>query len=329
LTAEIIDIRRFSPQDFSALLEAESHAWGEGLRWDFESSARVIFSCLREKRLAGYALVAAGTITGYCFFFCDGEKGLIGDLFVHSSEEKRESALLLLEHVIETLQGTPGLRRIEAQLPHFSFEELEPCFRARGFRGFRRSFMAAPLGLRRDRPETAEDTDPPQAPPHPPLAETFRMAPWERRFDREVAELLFIAYQEHVDAMINDQYASVAGANRLVENIARHQGCGEYLPHISRVMIHQPTGQLAAVLAVTRVRPRTAHIPQVAVGQGFQGHGLGSALIGAAYNDLAAQGFQEVSLTVTDMNAGAVRLYERLGFKTFRNFGAFVFLRTK
>jgi ribosomal protein S18 acetylase RimI-like enzyme len=47
----------------------------------------------------------------------------------------------------------------------------------------------------------------------------------------------------------------------------------------------------------------------------------------SAFNDLVRAGYQRVSLTVTDTNAGALRLYERLGFKTFRTFGAFVFNR--
>src|SRR5208337_2574230 len=73
--SEIIDIRHFELSAFSELLEAESRAWNEELYWDFTSSARVISNCLQEKRLAGYALVLDGVVRGYCFFFCDGEKG--------------------------------------------------------------------------------------------------------------------------------------------------------------------------------------------------------------------------------------------------------------
>ena len=46
-----------------------------------------------------------------------------------------------------------------------------------------------------------------------------------------------------------------------------------------------------------------------------------------AVEELQRQGFKEVSLTVTDVNRGAVRLYERLGFETFHTFGAFVWNR--
>ena len=88
--------------------------------------------------------------------------------------------------------------------------------------------------------------------------------------------------------------------------------------------IHKPTRHLAGVLALTAVRRCTAHVPQVAVAKEFQGRGLGAAMMNLAFRSLANEGYREVSLTVTDLNAGAVRLYDRLGFQTFRTFGAFV-----
>ena len=72
--SEIIDIRHFELSAFSELLNAESRAWNEELYWDFTSSARVISTCLKEKRLSGYALVLDGVVRGYCFFFCDGKR---------------------------------------------------------------------------------------------------------------------------------------------------------------------------------------------------------------------------------------------------------------
>ena len=84
---------------------------------------------------------------------------------------------------------------------------------------------------------------------------------------------------------------------------------------------------MAGFLAVTTVRPATAHIPQIAVAEEFRSMGLGRAMLGAAFQALQRRGFQEVSLTVTDQNAGAVRLYERLGFETCRTFGGFSWTR--
>lgn len=322
---EIIDIRRFEAQEFSDLLESESRAWSNTLRWDFGASVRIINSCLRDKRLSGYALVGDGRIRGYCFFFYDGEKGIVGDLYLHPELANCGHVRELLEHALETLLATPGLRRIEAQLPHFEREELEPCFIARGFQSYLRRFMS--LGLKSSKRAAI---------PAPPsesalegrwVREDIELTPWQKRFNDDAAEMLYQSYQKHVDALINDQYASVLGATRLIENIFQNQGCGDFLTHVSRMAVHRPTQKLAGILTLTRVRPRIAHIPQVGVGPSFQGLGLGTAMMQRALQDLRDDGFEQVTLTVTDANAGAVRLYQRLGFETFKTFGAFIYER--
>jgi ribosomal protein S18 acetylase RimI-like enzyme len=320
---EIIDIRRFEPKEFSNLLEAESRAWLDTLRWDFAASTRVINACLREKRLSGYALVGEGGIRGYCFFFYDGEKGIIGDLYVHPELAGLGHERELLEHSLETLLGTPGLRRIEAQLPHYEREELESCFLTRRFQSFLRRFMSLSLAGRRQA-ATANPRPEPTA-EKPWVREDIELIPWEKRFHDDAAELLYQSYREHVDALINDQYASTLGATRLIENIFHNQGCGDFLAQVSRMALHRPTRRLAGILTVTSVRPRTAHIPQVGVGPSFQGLGVGTALMEAGFQDLVHEGFEQVTLTVTDANAGAVRLYQRLGFETFKTFGAFIY----
>ena len=321
---EIIDIRRFEAKEFSDLLDAESRAWNTILRWDFAASVRIINSCLRDRRLSGYALVGEGKIRGYCFFFYDGEKGIVGDLYVDPELAGLGQERELLEHALETLLATPGLQRVEAQLPHYERGDLEPCFTPRGFQSFLRRFMSLPLkGANRP---TTDDS------PYKALAsrdrleqEGIELIPWQKRFNSEAAEMLYESYRKHVDAVINDQYASVMGATRLVENIFHNQGCGDFLTHVSRMAVHRPTQKLAGILTVTRVRPRTAHIPQVGVGPSFQGLGVGTAMMEAAFQDLGEDGFDQVTLTVTDANAGAVRLYERLGFETFKTFGAFIY----
>jgi ribosomal protein S18 acetylase RimI-like enzyme len=326
LAIEIVDLRQFDAGNFTALLAAESEAWGANLRWDYAVSARLIAACLNEKRLAGYALVDDGRICGYSFFLYEGEKGLIGDLFVERGGEARVRALLLLEHVLETLMATPGIRRIEAQLAHFSAQELEPAFAHRRFESFGRNFMLLPLT-----PVAYQGAPLPpwiaNAPKTDQLVDTFCFEPWERRYDRPAASLVYHTYRGHVDAVINDQYCSTAGAARLIENIVQLRGCGEFIARASSVAIHRVTRKLAAVLALTAVRATTAHIPQIAVAPEFQGASLGSFMLRSAFEEVQRQGFNEVSLTVTDMNRGAVRLYERLGFETFHTFGAFVWQR--
>jgi ribosomal protein S18 acetylase RimI-like enzyme len=323
LASEVIDIRRFEASDFAPLLEAEARAWGEALHWDYAPSARIITACLADKRLPGYALVNQGRIEGYSFFVCEGGKGLIGDFFVLPEDSRREQAQRLLEAVLETLLATPGVRRVEAQLPHFDAAELEPCFGAHGFQTYSRRFMVLDLAARQSRAESEVARA-----PWPARLEEFALEAWERQRDRPAAQLLYQAYRGHVDAAINDQYASVEGAARLIENIVELRGCGERVPRGSRVAVHRPSQKLAAVLALTTVRPGTAHIPQIAVARDFQGLGLGTALLETAFQEIAPRGYREVSLTVTDLNSGAVRFYERLGFTTWHTFGAFTLSRS-
>jgi ribosomal protein S18 acetylase RimI-like enzyme len=347
LAAEIIDIRRFNGRAFLPILRREGQVWAAELLWDYSSSEATILKILEERRLSGFALVEASRILGYCFFFYEGEKGLVGNLFVEHSCPQVAYAERLLDHSLETLLATPGIHRVETQLPHFSMQALEPSFRARGFVGYRRSFMV--LNLRKSetlsqaerRPESAiQAAESPmddsksealgQAEGQPTYRrEDFEIAPWERSLDRPAAQLIYITYRHHVDALINDQYASESGAARLIENIVQHRGCGDAVPGASRVALHRATGKLAGLLAITAVRPHTAHIPQIAVAPEFQGVGLGSEMMAAGFGECQRQGFEEVSLTVTDSNSGAVRLYERLGFETFRTFGAFVWNRTR
>jgi ribosomal protein S18 acetylase RimI-like enzyme len=322
---QIVDLRQLEARQFTPLLEAESEAWGEHLRWDFAASLRVISSCLQENRLSGSALLGDQGVEGYCFFFLDGEKGLIGDLFVLSGPAALDRAQQLLGQTLRGMMASSRLRRVEAQLPHFTLEQLDPSFRAHCFTGYRRRFMAVSL-LNRPRPAQPSAANPFRPGSSSPHAD-FVIRPWERLYDQDAAQLLYSAYRNHVDAIINDQYASLAGATRLIENIVQQQGCGAYLPYASRVAIHQSTQRLAGILALTAVQGQTAHIPQVAVANQFQGTGVGTVLLESAFEELIKRDFREVSLTVTDLNAGAVRLYERLGFETFRTFGAFVWTR--
>lgn len=319
LNAEIIDIRHFDAKSFAPLLEAESQAWFNTLRWDYTPSARLISACLADKRLSGYALLAGKDIEGYCFFLYEGEKGLIGGLFVQPGGETLKQAEALLEHVIETLKATPGVERIEAQLPHFGLTSLDACFRRRQFEGYLRRFMSRAINTEVNG----------QRPDAEAWRQEFEMETWQKKHHGDAARLLCRAYRSHVDAHINDQYATVSGAMRLIENIMQLRGCGENLPKASFAAIHRASRKLAGIIALTAVRETTAHVPQVAVDSEFQNRGVGAALIEASCREAAKLGFQEVTLTVTDANQSAVRFYDRLGFKTFQTFGAYVWNRSE
>ena len=116
---EILDLRHFSSIDLRPLLSDETQLWSRLLSWDYTGSAEMILRYVDAKILPGYAAVDRGRVFGYSFFVYEGSKGVIGDLYVTNGDrlpDSRQVELRLLTHVIETLQQSPGIHRVEAQL---------------------------------------------------------------------------------------------------------------------------------------------------------------------------------------------------------------------
>ena len=150
---EILDLRQVRAPVLGALLAEEERDWGGELHWDYHPSVEMIRRHLDARSLPGYVALRQGTVAGYTFFVYEDDKGLLGDLYVPEAFRHERPfagsldsgaagiATALLERALETLQHTPGLRRIEAQLLDFGLEPLEPVFAVCGFRCFPRLFF--------------------------------------------------------------------------------------------------------------------------------------------------------------------------------------------
>ena len=188
---EILDLRHFSSVDLRPLLDDETQVWSRLLSWDYTSSSDMILRYVDAKILPGYAAVERGRIFGYAFFVYEGSKGVIGDLFVTDGErlpETREVEGRLLTHVIETLQQSPGIHRVEAQLLVHDAGVLARPFLEQGFRRQPRLFMAMPLS----RPSR----------PAPSVFPDFEIRPWLDSDYQSAAAVITAAYRGHVDAEI-------------------------------------------------------------------------------------------------------------------------------
>ena len=74
---------------------------------------------------------------------------MVGDLFVTNGNRlpnPREVELKLLTHVIETLQQSPGIHRVEAQLLAHEAGSVARPFLDQGFQRHPRLFMVLGLG---------------------------------------------------------------------------------------------------------------------------------------------------------------------------------------
>jgi ribosomal protein S18 acetylase RimI-like enzyme len=82
------------------------------------------------------------------------------------------------------------------------------------------------------------------------------------------------------------------------------------------------------MLLCSRVAGDVAHVTQLCIAPAWRGHGLGRALLDHCIHNLARIGFAAITLTVTEANKQAVKLYENHGFFTRHRFDAMVLDRT-
>jgi ribosomal protein S18 acetylase RimI-like enzyme len=107
-------------------------------------------------------------------------------------------------------------------------------------------------------------------------------------------------------------------------NIVQYPGCGTFFPPASYAAATVSGDELRGVSLASLVSADVGHITQVCVARSHQGTGLGYELVRQSMLALAAHGCRMVSLTVTASNENAVRLYQRMGFTTLRDFAAFI-----
>jgi ribosomal protein S18 acetylase RimI-like enzyme len=310
---EILDLRHFSSVDLRPLLEDEIQVWSRLLSWDYSGSAEMILRYIDGKILPGYAAIDRGRIFGYAFFVYEGSKGVIGDLFVtdgNRTNNPQEVETRLLTHVIETLQQSPGIHRIEAQLLVHETGQVARPFVEQGFQRHSRLFMVLPLSdnLKAVSPSHAE----------------IEIRRWSEEDYQPAAAVITAAYRGHVDSEINDQYRTLSGSLRFLNNIVRFPGCGVFDAESSFVALDRRARHVIGLILCSRVRHDVGHVTQVCVLPEYRSHGIGEALLAATADNLRRRSFSLLSLTVTQANARAVELYRRLGFDTKRVFDAFV-----
>jgi len=313
LQLEILDLRHFSAGSLRPLLEAESQAWSQRLEWDYRPSANLLLQYLDSRILPGYVAIENGRISGYIFCVYEDHKAVVGDVFALPPQQSDAPAAhiesKLLECLIELLQNTPGINRIESQLLLHSHGVLGGVFEAAGFDIHKRLFMRRDLL-----------TDTVGAVPQLPAG--IEMRPWRDDDLNPAARLISASYSGHLDSYINDQYRSVAGSLRFLHNIVRFPGCGYFDAASSRILFRKGSSEFVGLVLCSRVRDDVAHITQLCIAKDERGHGLGRLLIEDCAANLKSQGFSALTLTVTAGNENAVALYNRTDFETTRDFDA-------
>jgi len=264
-----------------------------------------------------------GQVAGYSFYVLEEHKALLGGLYVSSRWPQLPLAQELLDYTLQTLRALPRTERIEAQLIPFGFD-LTHTLAGQGFRLYPRHFML--LNLRAPAGAAAESAGTASPGVRPAVMSGLRLERWDDRYFAPCARLIQLAYANHTDGEINDQYRSESGALKFLKNIILLPGCGQFQPQASFVLRPPHSHELAGVILTSLVAPRVAHVTQICVMPGYQRHGIGRRLMESAIDALRTRGVEELSLTVTAANERAVRLYCNIGFTTIKTFTAGVWL---
>jgi len=308
----IVDLRQTTVRQIESLLEEEARHWREELHWDYRGALDLIKRFLDAHALAGCVAFENGSAVGYSFYVLEEQKGLIGGLYVSSRFPQTSIGRRLLEEMLYSMRAIPHLTRIEAQLMPFS-GPVDAPLEDQGFRLYTRQFMLLDLAKF---PESRAGT-----------STGMRLDRWNDRYFDPCAKLIYLAYANHVDGEINDQYRSHSGALKFLKNIILLPGCGQFVPAASFVLRQPGSDELVAAVLTSEVFPGVGHTTQICVLPGFQGSGLGRMLMQTSAEALRSLKFRELTLTVTSENRTAVELYERLGFRTIKSFTAGVWPR--
>jgi ribosomal protein S18 acetylase RimI-like enzyme len=304
---QVIDLRQIHSRALDLIFKEEARLWREDLHWDYRPSIDLIRKFIDSRALGGYAASENGRLAGYGFYVVEDHKGLIGGLFASSEFAQQTVTERLLTEMLAALRATPRLQRIEAQLMPFGCD-LDPAFLSKFFRLHARQFMLLRLPEAKMRGE--------------PLSAGLRLEPWSDRAFDSAARLIHLAYADHVDGQINDQYGSHSGALKFLRNIVLLPGCGQFLPEASFLVRPLNEAHPVAMALTSTVAERVGHTTQVCVMPGYHGHGIGRCLMEHSIEALRRRNYESLSLTVTSINKRAVELYEHLGFQTVKTFAA-------
>jgi ribosomal protein S18 acetylase RimI-like enzyme len=310
---EVLDLRHFSARQLRPLLAREAEVWRARLRWDYRSSTELLLQYLDSHILQGFAALDRGRVCGYIFCVYEGRKAVIGDAFAsgHHSHSDTEVTRSLLTHMLEMLRYSPDIDRVESQLLLYNAGQFADLLVGPEFTIYPRLFLECNLAKCNLRDPIAVPSD-------------LELALWAAEDYQAAGELIYTSYVGHSDSAINDQYRSLHGSLRFLHNIVRFPGCGVFQATLSFMLHERQSGALVGMILCSRVSSDVAHVTQICIAPEHRGRGLGRLLLDTCAQSLLAQGFNALTLTVTEDNRPALRLYEWLGFTQRHRFDAVV-----
>lgn len=142
----------------------------------------------------------------------------------------------------------------------------------------------------------------------------YELVPYSDDLLREHAKAKFDSFREELDADVFPCLARLDGCQRLMNEIT---GRSNFVPQATwLVRFHEPGVRPQPVGTVQGLnQDNWGSIQNLGIVPEHRGRGLGSVLLMRSARGFQQAGLRRMHLEVTTENTGAVRLYERLGFK--------------
>jgi ribosomal protein S18 acetylase RimI-like enzyme len=305
-------LRDASPRELVPLLDEEAALWDAELGWDFGEVRAAVAGGVERGTLPGRVVTEGARAVAYCYYMVDTSRVIIGSVFAGRDHRGRRLEDELVDAVIADARAERGSGRVECQTLFCTAPSVDARFETAGFAGRTRHYMGCDL----------------RTPPPPPeglLPPGVEVRPLRRDDLQIAAEIIFRSHVGSVDAALNLTYSTPSSCRVFVDTLVVRSGCGRFDPEASR-LAEAPWGPIGVLIA-SRLARTNGHICQVSITPEAQGRGLGTTLLTTALRAFHEQGLASATLSVTAANDRAHRLYERLGFRVRRSFGAHAWVR--
>jgi ribosomal protein S18 acetylase RimI-like enzyme len=312
---EIAPLPDASDTHLDSLFQEEGSHWKQQLFWDYGPTLALVEKLVLSGALPGFVLKDGSEVVGYSYFVVDRPVGFIGGLYVLNSHAAPDSYRQLIEQLVSAMRDLKYLQRIESQVMPFNVE-FSPIFVGLGFKALPRQFLTASV-------KSNEVVKQVRALPR---VESYQLETWNPRFLMAAAEVIYDSYLESPDAILCRDYQSRRGCTRFLKNLIESPTCGRFSWEDTRVA-RDRDGKICGVLIATKIDDDTGMVPQLSVRRDCQGKGIGSWLLAEFMKAAASEGLKRVSLSVSQANERAFKVYQRFGFRSEKLFHALIWER--
>ena len=148
----------------------------------------------------------------------------------------------------------------------------------------------------------------------PPLPPVYELAVWDPESLETHAEAKYRSFAYEIDANVFPCLGEKDGCLRLMGEISRREG---FCPDATWLIQHVENGEVEACGTIQGIRDRYGFgaVQNLGITPTHRGLGLGTVLLYKALEGFRRVGLRRSFLEVTAQNSGALRLYQRLGFR--------------